>query len=75
MALRLLNQSKQIFFNVLSRTTTTSGSRNLSHYPVDDSIFGLNEDQQQVMNFEPMNQFKFNCFRFSAYIIVETNCF
>lgn len=50
MALRLLtNRSKNLNIKFAQLISLKIGqAKYLSHYPVDDSIFGLNEDQQQV---------------------------
>lgn len=52
MALLLTKRSKTIIFNIQNLIPSKIGKpKFMSHYPVDDSIFGLNEDQQQVKNF------------------------
>lgn len=42
MALRMLNQK------ILSKITPLT-SRYLSHYPIDEHVFGLSEEQQEVI--------------------------
>lgn len=38
------------------RNTELQISRHGSHYPVDDNIFGLTEDQKQVRNYRKHNE-------------------
>lgn len=57
MALRLISQqiSKSLFRNTklvtVLNATGNNSQRCMSHYPIDESIFGLTEEQQQVFFF------------------------
>lgn len=44
----MLRTASQLLLNVTSRVSGIASVRNLSHYPIDDEMFGLNAEQIAV---------------------------
>lgn len=76
MAFRNVNN---IFKQLLVCTKSTRSSftiRSLSHYPIDDNLFGLTDEQKQVVHIS-LNSLKKQFFYFKKYcvIAVARDCF
>jgi hypothetical protein len=45
---KMLRTASKLLLNVTSRASGTTSVRSLSHYPIDDEMFGLNSEQIAV---------------------------